>query len=133
VQYIADTGFIAGFWDPNDKVRLWARQIARDNPGPHLTCEAALVEACFLAGPPRVARALTEGDYLIDFLWQPHQAEVLELVDKYADYGMDVADACIVLLAQNNPRLRVLTTDRKDFTVYRTLKGKPIRCQFPPE
>ena len=67
VQYIADTGFIAGFWDPNDRIRSWARRIARDHPGPHLTCEAALVEACFLAGPRRVGRALAEGDYHIDF------------------------------------------------------------------
>jgi len=70
---------------------------------------------------------------LIDFVWQPHQAEVPELVEEYADYGMDVADVCIVLLAQNNPRLTVPTTERKDFTVYRTLKGKAVRCQFPPD
>ena len=133
MQYIADTGFIAGFWDPNGKVRNWARRIARDNPEPHLTCEGALIEACFLAGPMRVARALAEGDYQIDFLWNAQRAEVLELIDKYADYRMDATDACIVLIAQKNPRLKILTVDRKDFTVYRTLKGKPIRCEFPPE
>lgn len=30
------------------------------------------------------------------------------------------------------PRLKVLTVDRKDCSVYRTLKGKVIRCEFPP-
>ncbi|HEV2210691.1 MAG TPA: hypothetical protein VG167_18100 [Verrucomicrobiae bacterium] len=132
MQFIADTGYIAGFWDPNDRVRGWARRMARQNPEPHLTCEAALVEACFLAGPTRIARALAEGDYQIDFLWNANRAEVLELLEKYSDYGMDAADACIVMLAQSNPRLKVLTIDRKDFAVYRTLKGKPISCEFPP-
>ena len=132
MQFIADSGFIAGFWDPNDAIRNWARRIAKGNPGPHLTCEAALVEACFLAGARRVARALAEGDYVVDFSWQPHRAAVLELLERYADYEMDPADACIVLMAEANPGLKVLTVDRKDFTVYRTLKGKPIRCEFPP-
>lgn len=133
MQFIADTGFVAGFWDPNDKVREWARRIARENPGPHLTCEAVLTEASYLVGPARVARAFAEGDYRIDFEWQTERAKVLELLSRYADRDMDVADACIVLMAEANPALSVLTVDRKDFSVYRTRRGKPIRCEFPPE
>jgi uncharacterized protein len=132
MQYIADTGFVAGFWDPNDRIRDWARRIARDHPGPHLTCEPVLVEACYLVGPNRVARAFAEGDYEVDFGWQFHRAEVLELLARYEDREMDFADACIVLMAEANPRLKVLTVDRKDFSVYRTRKGKSIPCEFPP-
>ena len=133
MQFIADTGFVAGFWDPNDKIRNWVRVLAQKNPGPHLTCEPVLVEACFLAGATRVARVFAEGDYLVDFSWQGYRPEVLELLDRYADRDMDVADACIIMLAEANPGLRILTTDRKDFTIYRTRKGKPLRCEFPPE
>jgi predicted nucleic acid-binding protein len=133
VQYIADAGFIAGFWDKNDKVRNWARAIAERHPGPHLTCEPVLIEAAYLVGASRIARALTEGDYLVDFSWQAHAAEVLELLERYSDREMDVADACTLLLAQANPGLKVLTVDRKDFTIYRTLKGNPVHCQFPPD
>jgi len=133
MQFIADTGFIAGFWDGNDRIREWSRRIARQNPGPHLTCEAVLLEACYLAGPRRVARAFAEGDYVVDFDWEGYRAEVLELLDRYADQEMDAADACIVLLAEKNPGMRVLTIDRKDFSAYRTRKGQPIRCEFPPD
>src|SRR5438105_2953778 len=96
MQYIADTGFIAGFWDKNDRVRNWSRRIALKNPGPHITCEAALVEASYLVGPQRIARAFVEGDYEIEFSWEAQRAEVLDLLDRYSDYQMDVADACVV-------------------------------------
>jgi hypothetical protein len=47
---------------------------------------------------------------------------------------MDVADACIVLLAQKNPRLSVLTTDRKDFTVYlATQRRLAVPLQAPAQ
>ena len=133
MQFIADTGFVAGFWDPNDKIREWAHRVAREHPGPHLTCEAVLVEASYLVGPNRVSRAFAEGDYLVDFDWQLQRADVLELLRRYADREMDVADACVVLMAEANPRLKVLTIDRKDFSVYRTRNGKPIHCVFPPD
>ena len=132
MQFIADTGFVAGFWDPNDRIREWVRGIAGRHPGPHLTCEPVLVEASYLVGPSRVARVFAEGDYLVDFQWQFERAEVLELLARYADREMDVADACLVLMAEANPNLKVLTIDRKDFSIYRTRRGKPIRCEYPP-
>jgi hypothetical protein len=43
-----------------------------------------------------------------------------------------LADACIVRMAEITPRAEILTTDRRDFSAYRTLTGKPLRCHFPP-
>ncbi|HTG43668.1 MAG TPA: hypothetical protein VK633_03970 [Verrucomicrobiae bacterium] len=57
---------------------------------------------------------------------------MLELLARYADREMDVADACIVLMAEENPGLKFLTIDRKNFSVYRTRRGMMIRCEFPP-
>src|SRR5579862_5026353 len=65
MQFIADTGFVAGFWDRNPVIRNWARRIAQQHAGPHLTAEAVLVEASFLVGPQRIARAFVEGDYQV--------------------------------------------------------------------
>ncbi|HTG43665.1 MAG TPA: hypothetical protein VK633_03955 [Verrucomicrobiae bacterium] len=58
--------------------------------------------------------------------------ELMEWVAGYGDREMDVADARIVMMAEANPGLRVLTVDRKDFSLYRTRRGKAIRCEFPP-
>ena len=57
-----------------------------------------------------------------------------ELCAKYAGQPMDLADACLVRLSESHREgsATVLTVDRTDFTVYRTSKGKPLRCEFPP-
>ena len=42
-----------------------------------------------------------------------------ELVAQYADCPMDFADATLVALAEDLKTTKILTTDRKDFSVYR--------------
>lgn len=42
-----------------------------------------------------------------------------ELIDTYEDLPMDFADATLVVLAEELGTNQVLTTDRKDFSVYR--------------
>lgn len=48
----------------------------------------------------------------------PAPAEVLMLMRRYAP-EMDYADACAVLLARRHKGAVVLTTDHRDFSVYR--------------
>lgn len=42
-----------------------------------------------------------------------------ELMKKYADRPMDVADAALVRVAEREGTRKVFTVDRNDFTVYR--------------
>jgi len=53
---------------------------------------------------------------------------------KYSDQPMDLADACLVRLYETfqDGSATLVTVDRADFTVYRTQKGRPLRCLFPP-
>ena len=44
---------------------------------------------------------------------------VLDLLHKYADRPMDLADATLVALAEQLRTYRVFTLDRADFSVYR--------------
>lgn len=44
---------------------------------------------------------------------------IKELMAKYADLPMDLADAAIVRVAEREGIRRVLTIDRRDFSVYR--------------
>lgn len=46
------------------------------------------------------------------------------LMHEYADLPMDYADATLVALAEEIRCHRVMTTDRRDFSVYRTSKSK---------
>jgi predicted nucleic acid-binding protein len=44
---------------------------------------------------------------------------IRELMAKYRDLPMDLADAALVRIAEGEGIRRVFTTDRRDFTIYR--------------
>jgi uncharacterized protein len=52
----------------------------------------------------------------LDLFWLPR---LNELMDKYADLPMDFADATLVLACENLNIRHILTTDTKDFCLYR--------------
>ncbi len=45
----------------------------------------------------------------------------------YADLPMDLADASLVLLAEERNDGRILSTDRREFRTYRWKKRKPFK------
>ena len=127
---IADTGFLVAYWSRADAHHAWARGLSVT--APLLTCEAVLTEAAYLLGRPEpLLQMLVDGDLALSFDATGNAAELLRWLEKFADLDPGLADACVVRLAELNPRAEVLTTDRRDFTPYRTLSGRPIRCVFP--
>jgi predicted nucleic acid-binding protein len=83
---------------------------------------------------------LTEAMYLLNFSWEAQSAlwemveagavEILplgnndiprmkELMRKYRDLPMDLADAALVRVAERERLRRIFTLDRRDFQVYR--------------
>lgn len=86
---------------------------------------------------------LTEAMYLLAFSWKAQEAlcEMLdrgvivllplensdadrmrELMKKYRDLPMDLADAALVAVAEREKIRRIFTLDRRDFGVYRPAK-----------
>jgi predicted nucleic acid-binding protein len=51
-------------------------------------------------------------------------ARCRELMEKYSDLPMDFADATLVVLAEELGTNLVLTTDRRDFGIYRLADGR---------
>jgi uncharacterized protein len=45
-------------------------------------------------------------------------------MERYADLPMDLADASLVVLAEDLGHGRIVTVDRRDFSVYRWGKNK---------
>jgi uncharacterized protein len=87
--------------------------------------------------------AFTEAMYLLSFsrnaqeaLWEMVEREVVELLaleardlsrmrelmKKYCDLPMDLADAALVAVGEREKIRRILTLDRRDFEVYRPAK-----------
>lgn len=48
-----------------------------------------------------------------------HLARMIELLENYADLPMDMADASLVVLAEHLGHGQILTSDRRDFNIYR--------------
>jgi predicted nucleic acid-binding protein len=48
-----------------------------------------------------------------------HIERMIELMDRYANLPMDMADASLIVLAEHLGHGRILTVDRRDFSIYR--------------
>jgi hypothetical protein len=128
---IADTGFLVAYWNKADLHHRWARNLVLR--APLLTCAPVLTEAAYLIGNPEpLLQMLVDGDLSVDFDVAGNAERLLRWLKQYSDIDPGLADACVVCLGELTPRAEILTTDRRDFTFYRTLAGKPLRCVFPP-
>jgi predicted nucleic acid-binding protein len=59
-------------------------------------------------------------------------SRIKELMLKYYPQ-MDLADASLVVLSERYPKAKLITIDRRDFTVYRRKDGNPVPPVMPPE
>lgn len=130
---LVDASFLVALWRKNDENHTWALREARLNPPPWITCEAALSEADHLLAPDGCASLRTacrrgaitlsgfEGDALLP---------VLDLLEKYADIPMSLADAGLVRLTEIMPDSLLLTTN-SDFKIYRRLGRRVIPTRMP--
>jgi predicted nucleic acid-binding protein len=57
-------------------------------------------------------------------------ATVLQLMDKYADVPMSLADACLVRMTETLPEPLIVTTD-SDFKIYRRHSRQVVPCLLP--
>jgi predicted nucleic acid-binding protein len=131
---LVDTGFLAALFRRRDTYRAWAVRQAAEVQRPWHCCEAVLTEALFLLGKPGLAvvsTLLRSRSLRVSFSFADHQEPVLELMDKYADVPISLADACLVRMTEVLPEPVVLTTDT-DFRVYRRHGRQVVPCIVPP-
>jgi predicted nucleic acid-binding protein len=130
---IADTGFIVAFGNRDDGHHAWATQVARKLTEPLLTSEAVLAEAAFHLRSPAYVLSLVVDDMLkMEFDMAENMNRLAELAERYQDQRPDLADLCIIRMSEIFPRHIVITTDRKDFRVYRRNKRETIPILCPP-
>jgi uncharacterized protein len=134
VKGIADTGFLVGFANRNDRHHEWAVQVAESVTEPLLTCEAVLAEAAFhLESVAVVLALLREGLVTLAFDCRDHLPQLALLADRYANRKPDLADLCLIRMSELFPRHSVITVDRTDFRVYRRNKRDIIPLVCPPD
>lgn len=130
---IIDSSAIVALLDPRDQHHRWARVAVADLPLPWLTCEAAIAEAFFLLARPeavRLVRLLGDGRLRVAYGVRDEGKPVFDLMDKYADVPMSLADACLVRMSETLPDPVVLTADA-DFKIYRRHSRQVVPCVLP--
>lgn len=105
-------------------------------PWPLVTCWPVIAEACYLV---RRNQAAVSGLFrgFAENVWEiaPIGPEVLPWIEKfmnrYQNLGAQIADACLVYLAQREGLDSIFTLDHRDFSVYRYGKNRHLKI-IPP-
>lgn len=132
---LVDTGFVVGALDAADQWHGWAAQLFPSFQSPALTCEAVISEACFqLRTAPKARHRLLAwvrcGGLLVVPVLPAEIEPIASLLDRYGQ-RMDYADACLVRLSELHRNHVVVTTDAKDFRVYRRFRREPVPLLTP--
>lgn len=127
---LLDTGCIVALLDRSERHHRECAEVVTQLAAPLVTCEAAIAESCYLLrGVPGAADAVLEnverGVFEIPFRLGPACRPVRALLKRYARVPMDLADACLVHLADELGTGRILTLDG-DFTIYRWRRSRPF-------
>jgi uncharacterized protein len=136
---IADTGFFVALGNQSDRFHAQAIAILNQFSEPLITTYPVISETCYLlARESGIAvectflREIATGRIAIFQLETSHLDRMTDLIERYADLPMDLADASLVMLAEQLGHGRILTVDRRDFSVYRWQNNQPFENLLLP-
>jgi uncharacterized protein len=132
---LLDTGVVVALLDRSERHHRDCAAFIETLAAPLVTCEAVIAESCYLLRKmPRAAEAVLEnvatGVFQIPFQLPRSAHAIQRVLRKYKDRGVDLADACLIHLADEFSSGEILTLDR-DFMVYRWGANKPFRRLIP--
>jgi predicted nucleic acid-binding protein len=128
---LLDTGVIVALLDRSERLHRACAGAVRELQAPLITCEAVIAESCYLlrnlsGAAEAVIENVAAGIFLIPFQLSRESAGVKHVLRKYRDCKIDLADACLIRLADEFGTADILTLDQ-DFLIYRWAKNKPFR------
>jgi predicted nucleic acid-binding protein len=126
---------LVAFANAADEHHAWAQEVLNALGEAPVTCEIVLAEACYLLANSQRAVELVlalpgQGRVMVDPVLARESNSVRAAMAKYWP-AMDVADGCVLQLAEQFPRAKVITTDLRDFTIYRRPHGQPLNLIHP--
>lgn len=128
---LLDTGVIVALLDRSERLHKACAEAVQEIQAPLITCEAVIAESCYLlrslAGASEaVVENVAAGIFQIPFQLSNEAAGVKGILRKYRDRRIDLADACLIHLADEFGTGDILTLDG-DFGVYRWRRNKTFR------
>lgn len=131
---LVDTGAWLALADRGDAYHARCREFFRSNREPLMTTYPVLVECVHLMfSRIGVGKTLTWLETLgtqgvgVQVIGADHLPRLTALMRQYADLPMDLADASLVLLAEDSGEGRIVSTDERDFHAYRWKNQHPFR------
>ena len=109
--------------------------IGNSSAPPLLTCEPVLTEAAFLLKregheADAIFALLERGVLRVALRMDEHQADLRNLMHRYRDRPMSLADACLVRMTELHSNSVIFTLDN-DFRIYRRNGNKVLSLLIP--
>ena len=132
---LVDTGPLVAYLSEKEENHEWAIDQFDRFAAPLLTCEAVLTEAAHIIrrygfDPSHIMALAEAGTVAVRFNLGTEVGALKQLLQQYQDTPMDLADACLVRMAELYPSSQVLTLD-SDFHVYRKGRRTAIPVIMP--
>lgn len=135
---LADTGFFVALANPRDRFHRVATETLRALRDPLVTTWPVLTETCHLLlgrlgadAQERFLAGISKGAARVLPVEDRHLPRIEALMKKYRALPMDLADASLVIAAEELGQGRILSTDQRDFGAYRWKNRKPFRNLLP--
>lgn len=121
---LLDTGPIVAFFDASDNYYKTCVAVLKDINESLATTWPVLTEAFYLLGfswkaQDNLWEFIMRGGIEIFSLNDKQQLRCRQLMEKYRDLPMDLADGTLVVLAESNKIKKIFTLDHRDFRIYK--------------
>ena len=128
---LLDTGVIVALLDRSERLHDACAEVVREIEAPLITCEAVIAESCYLlrnltGASEAIIENVGAGIFQIPFQLSHEATGVKQVLRKYRDRRIDLADACLIRLADEFGTADILTLDN-DFAVYRWGRNRAFR------
>ncbi len=137
-ELIIDTGFFIAILSKTDQFHIQALKLKNTiNKRQWITTWPVLTEVCHLLVSRNATQVVSHlfqmyesGGYEIFSISRQHTSKILKLLEKYANLPMDLADASLVLLADEMGHGDIVSTDIRNFETYKWKSHKPFHNLF---
>ena len=130
---IADSSFWLALANARDSHHLKAKSLFDGLDEELITTWPVMAETCHLLvyrlgvhAQLNFVKAWIEKAFEVFNIPPEADEKIFVLMKKYSDLPMDLADASLVILAENLGHGRILSTDSRDFKTYRWKTRKPF-------
>jgi len=134
-RVLLDTGVIVALLDRSERYHARCVQALESLEQPLATCEAVIAESCYLlrtipGAAETVLANVEQGIFQIPMQLNQAAAPIRAILRKYRDVPADLADACLIHMADELETGEILTLD-SDFARYRWRRNRAFQLLIP--